>query len=74
MTRISSTSPEPESHRCRSAPKIHFCLGAPLARLEGSLLFPILVARFPGLQLVEQPRWRTGLSFRGLSSLKVATR
>lgn len=48
---------------------IHFCLGAPLARLEGSLLFPILVARFPGLQLVEQPRWRTGLSFRGLSSL-----
>ncbi|MEH6797268.1 MAG: cytochrome P450 [Rhodococcus sp. (in: high G+C Gram-positive bacteria)] len=53
---------------------IHFCLGAPLARLEGSLLFPILVARFPGLQLVEQPRWRTGLSFRGLSSLKVATR
>lgn len=52
---------------------IHFCLGAPLARLEGSILFPLLVARFPGLGLVEQPRWRTGLSFRGLSSLKVAT-
>ncbi|MCE5292043.1 MAG: cytochrome P450 [Nocardiaceae bacterium] len=52
---------------------IHFCLGAPLARLEGSILFPLIVARFPGLRLLEQPRWRTGLSFRGLSSLKVAT-
>lgn len=52
---------------------IHFCLGAPLARLEGSILFPLLVARFPGLGLVEQPRWRTGLSFRGLSSLRVVT-
>ncbi|AVH24659.1 cytochrome P450 [Nocardia farcinica] len=52
---------------------IHFCLGAPLARLEGAVLFPLLTARFPGLRLVEQPRWRTGLSFRGLSSLKVVT-
>lgn len=52
---------------------IHFCLGAPLARLEGSILFPLLASRFPDLRLVEQPRWRTGLSFRGLSTLKVVT-
>lgn len=52
---------------------IHFCLGAPLARLEGSILFPFLASRFPNLRLVEQPRWRTGLSFRGLSTLKVVT-
>ncbi|WP_280263000.1 cytochrome P450 [Nocardia wallacei] len=52
---------------------IHFCLGAPLARLEGAILFPLLMARFPGLRLAEQPRWRTGLSFRGLSTLKVVT-
>ncbi len=53
---------------------IHFCLGAPLARLEGAELFPRLVTRFPQLTLAEEPRWRTGMSFRGLSSLKVATR
>ncbi|NKX91611.1 MULTISPECIES: cytochrome P450, partial [Nocardia] len=52
---------------------IHFCLGAPLARLEGAILFPLLASRFPDLRLVEQPRWRTGLSFRGLSTLKVVT-
>jgi cytochrome P450 len=53
---------------------IHFCLGAPLARLEGAELFPRLVTRFPNLTLAEEPQWRTGMSFRGLSSLKVATR
>ncbi|WP_228815698.1 cytochrome P450 [Nocardia puris] len=53
---------------------VHFCLGAPLARLEGAVLFPRLVARFPQLALVGEPCWRTGVSFRGLSSLKVAPR
>ncbi|CDZ87117.1 cytochrome P450 [Rhodococcus ruber] len=53
---------------------LHFCLGAPLARLEGTELFPRLVTRFPDLALAAEPRWRTGMSFRGLSNLKVATR
>ncbi|MBJ8344428.1 cytochrome P450 [Antrihabitans sp. YC2-6] len=53
---------------------IHFCLGAPLARLEGIELFPRLVSRFPRLTLASEPIWRTGMSFRGLSSLKVVSR
>jgi cytochrome P450 len=53
---------------------LHFCLGAPLARLEGAELFPRLATRFPRLALADEPRWRTGMSFRGLSDLKVATR
>jgi cytochrome P450 len=34
---------------------IHFCLGAPLARLEARVALPALFARFPGLQLAVAP-------------------
>jgi cytochrome P450 len=67
---ITRTGPAPLSFGAG----IHFCLGAPLARMEGAELFPRLLARFPHLDLAEEPRWRNGLSFRGLASLKVATR
>lgn len=51
---------------------IHFCLGSPLARLEGEVAFRTLSARLPGLRLaVEEPEWRPGLILRGLQDLPV---
>ncbi|MEU9943044.1 cytochrome P450, partial [Streptomyces lavendulae] len=51
---------------------IHYCLGAPLARLElaasfGALLDPAL----PPLRLAEEPRWGDGYVIRGLRELLV---
>ncbi len=51
---------------------IHFCLGAPLARLEAALAFRSLLERMPALALVEaEPRWRPWLFFRALEQLRV---
>jgi cytochrome P450 len=51
---------------------IHFCLGAPLARLEGQIAFPKLLRRLPGLQLVsETPAWSPSISVRRLTALPV---
>jgi pimeloyl-[acyl-carrier protein] synthase len=51
---------------------IHFCLGAPLARLEGQIVIDALVQRFPNLKLVGQPVRRDQITLRGLRSLPVA--
>ena len=52
---------------------IHFCLGAPLARLEGQLAINTLVHRFPKLALAtDRPEYRQSLTLRGLKSLPVA--
>ena len=55
---------------------IHFCLGAPLARMEGRLALDSLLQRFPHLRLatsIEQLHWDhgDGLVLRGLSELPV---
>jgi cytochrome P450 len=53
---------------------IHFCLGAPLARLEGQVAFGSLLARYPRLRLAEPhtpPVWRPGALMHGLASLPV---
>jgi cytochrome P450 len=51
---------------------IHFCLGAPLARLEGQLTFETILQRLPGLALESTaPRWKPMIFLRGLESLPV---
>ncbi|MEO1969135.1 MAG: cytochrome P450 [Sphingomonadaceae bacterium] len=51
---------------------IHFCAGAELARLEGRIAFEQLARRLPGLQAeTDNPQWREGFLFRGLSALPV---
>ena len=50
---------------------IHFCLGAPLARLELQEALPILFARLPGLSLAAPPRFADRYHFRGLEALHV---
>jgi cytochrome P450 len=53
---------------------IHYCLGAPLARLEGQTALATLLTRLPDLQLAADPadlRWRGGLIMRGLRTLPV---
>lgn len=48
---------------------IHFCIGAPLARLELQIALPKLFARLPGIKLAEPPKWRNAFHFRGLERL-----
>jgi cytochrome P450 len=50
---------------------IHFCLGAPLARLELAASYGTLLRRAPGLRLVREPNWRPGYVIRGLEELIV---
>ena len=53
---------------------IHFCLGAPLARMEGQIAINTLLRRMPNLRLKGSPEslsWRTGLVLRGLKGLPV---
>jgi len=51
---------------------IHYCLGAPLAKLEIGILFDALLRRMPGLELVEAPAWKPTFVLRGLQSLPVS--
>jgi cytochrome P450 len=50
---------------------IHFCIGAPLARLELQVALPILFARLPKLALADAPRYRDTYHFHGLEALRV---
>ena len=51
---------------------LHFCVGAPLARLELQTALPILFNRLPGLHLTEAPEYADVYHFHGLKRLLVA--
>ena len=50
---------------------LHFCVGAPLARLELQIALPILFQRLPSLTLTERPAYADLYHFHGLESLMV---
>lgn len=53
---------------------MHYCLGAPLARLEGQVTFTALATRFPDLALAtDEVRYRDHFILRGLTALPVTT-
>ncbi|MFI6505552.1 cytochrome P450 [Nonomuraea typhae] len=66
----------PEPRHVAFGHGIHFCLGAPLARLEGQIAFTALLQRLPGLRLdcrEDELTWRfSGSVLRSLSALPVA--
>ncbi len=52
---------------------LHFCVGAPLARLELQIALPILFQRHPTLQLASAPSYGDVYHFHGLQQLLVTT-
>ncbi len=71
--------PNPDAFDARRTPNphvsfgagIHFCVGAPLARLELAVALRVLFARLKGLRLIGPPRYRDSFHFHGLEALKV---
>jgi len=49
----------------------HFCLGAPLARVEASVVLSAVTARFPLARLDSEPVYKRNVTLRGLSTLAV---
>jgi cytochrome P450 len=50
----------------------HFCLGAPLARLEASVALSAVTARFPQARLLGEPVYKPNVTLRGMDALSVA--
>ncbi|MEU9996704.1 cytochrome P450 [Streptomyces sp. NPDC050848] len=74
--------PEPDRFDIRREPRghlafghgLHYCLGAPLARLEGAIAIRTLLERFPRLELDPEGapwEWMPGLLIRGVRRLPV---
>jgi len=60
------------NHQAAFGVGIHYCVGAPLARLEGQIAISTLLEQFHHLHLAAQPpEWREMIAFRGLKSLPV---
>jgi cytochrome P450 len=56
---------------------IHFCLGAPLARLEGAIAIEAMLEKFPRIQLADPQaklEYRGSMALRGLSELRLSAR
>jgi cytochrome P450 len=52
---------------------VHYCLGAPLARMELQIAFATILDRLPRLDLEAEPEWKPGYVIRGLKELRVRT-
>jgi len=64
----------PDAHRHLAfAVGIHYCLGASLAELEARIAISRLIRRFPGLELVGEPRFRDRVTIRGVDRLPLST-
>lgn len=50
---------------------IHFCIGAPLARMEMTTSLPMLIEKYPNLKLNSEPVRRPGFVLRGYESVNV---
>jgi cytochrome P450 len=50
---------------------VHYCLGAPLARLEASIAIPAVFRRLPGLRAAGTPDWHPVLLSRGMTAFPV---
>jgi cytochrome P450 len=67
----------PDNHHIAFGHGIHFCLGAPLARLEGDIAFTSLLSRFPELRPavpLDRIHWTYRLTLRGLVALPALLR
>ena len=54
---------------------LHICLGFPLARLEGQIALPAVLARWPGIELAGgHLEWLNSMVFRGMKALPVKVR
>lgn len=63
-----------DNHHLAFGKGIHYCLGAPLARLEGQIALDTLLRRLPHLKLASDPEqltWTQDFSLRGLTALPV---
>jgi unspecific monooxygenase len=52
---------------------LHFCLGAPLARLELQIALQTLFGRLPNLRLAQTPAYANSYHFHGLTALHVTS-
>jgi cytochrome P450 len=50
----------------------HFCLGAPLARLEAAVALAAVTARFPHARLLGEPVYKPNVTLRGMATLPIA--
>jgi cytochrome P450 len=60
----------PDNHHLAFGHGIHFCLGAPLARVEGQIALTAIMQRFPDLELAaDEPEYKENVVLRGLETL-----
>ncbi|MEH3142815.1 MAG: cytochrome P450 [Mycobacterium kyogaense] len=49
----------------------HFCIGAPLARLEATVALTAMTARFPDARLTSEPSYKPNVTLRGMEELSI---
>src|SRR4029450_12220256 len=69
--RLDRGRPEAVQHLSFGA-GVHYCLGAPLGRLELELSFGTLLRRLPGMEPAAEPAWKPTYILRGLEALRVS--